>query len=245
MSRHISFTIAGVSRKLTTCCVAERRYSGRPVFRRRSQFGSIGHLSHRGCNISLGVQEHLFFMYATLALIPQELPLLLREYKAGIYSVHLYYAARMILLVRSCFYSIFPIDKHSWRSKLTDAWLADWTDAVHRYNILAGGTAPGDWRSRPDYVHSDIDDKRLYRLRWVFFFKIILKGIVKSFLTDISLYSNLFFAAIYRLKISLLQKQIFFNYSSVTINISLIENSAIVLCERCSVHLRYNTKEYV
>ncbi|XP_024867190.1 protein scarlet isoform X1 [Temnothorax curvispinosus] len=50
--------------------------------------------------IYLLVCENAFFpMYATLALIPQELPLLLREYKAGMYSVHLYYLARMISLV--------------------------------------------------------------------------------------------------------------------------------------------------
>lgn len=48
------------------------------------------------------VCENTFFpMYATLALIPQEMPLLLREYRAGMYSVHLYYVARMISLV-SC-----------------------------------------------------------------------------------------------------------------------------------------------
>ncbi|XP_020285097.1 protein scarlet [Pseudomyrmex gracilis] len=50
--------------------------------------------------IYLLVCENTFFpMYATLALIPQELPLLLREYKAGMYSVHLYYIARMISLI--------------------------------------------------------------------------------------------------------------------------------------------------
>ncbi|KAL6257473.1 hypothetical protein P5V15_011043 [Pogonomyrmex californicus] len=50
--------------------------------------------------IYLLVCENAFFpMYATLALIPQELPLLLREYKAGMYPVHLYYLARMISLV--------------------------------------------------------------------------------------------------------------------------------------------------
>ncbi|XP_036147912.1 protein scarlet isoform X2 [Monomorium pharaonis] len=50
--------------------------------------------------IYLLVCENTFFpMYATLALIPQELPLLLREYKEGMYSVHLYYLARMISLV--------------------------------------------------------------------------------------------------------------------------------------------------
>ncbi|KYN07741.1 Protein scarlet, partial [Cyphomyrmex costatus] len=50
--------------------------------------------------IYLLVCENAFFpMYATLALIPQELPLLLREYKAGMYSVHLYYLARIISLI--------------------------------------------------------------------------------------------------------------------------------------------------
>ncbi|GAB1859723.1 Protein scarlet isoform X1 [Camponotus japonicus] len=50
--------------------------------------------------IFLLVSENTFFpMYATLALIPQDLPLLFREYKAGMYPVHLYYAARMISLI--------------------------------------------------------------------------------------------------------------------------------------------------
>lgn len=48
------------------------------------------------------VCENTFFpMYATLALIPQELPLLLREYREGMYSIHLYYVARIISLVSS------------------------------------------------------------------------------------------------------------------------------------------------
>ncbi|XP_076166930.1 protein scarlet-like isoform X2 [Ptiloglossa arizonensis] len=46
------------------------------------------------------VSENAFFpMYATLALIPQELPLLRREYRAGMYSIHLYYVARMLSLI--------------------------------------------------------------------------------------------------------------------------------------------------
>jgi len=58
--------------------------------------------------IYLLVCENTFFpMYATLALIPQELPLLLREYKAGMYSVYLYYLARMISLVSSIPHSIY------------------------------------------------------------------------------------------------------------------------------------------
>ncbi|KAK1124576.1 hypothetical protein K0M31_005953 [Melipona bicolor] len=45
------------------------------------------------------VSENAFFpMYATLALIPQELPLLRREYRAGMYPVHLYYTARILSL---------------------------------------------------------------------------------------------------------------------------------------------------
>ncbi|XP_053998042.1 protein scarlet isoform X1 [Hylaeus anthracinus] len=46
------------------------------------------------------VSENAFFpMYATLALIPQELPLLRREYRAGMYPIHVYYVARMLSLV--------------------------------------------------------------------------------------------------------------------------------------------------
>ncbi|KAM0733915.1 Protein scarlet [Formica fusca] len=50
--------------------------------------------------IYLLVCENTFSpMYAILALIPQEFPLLVREYKAGMYPVHLYYVARMISLI--------------------------------------------------------------------------------------------------------------------------------------------------
>ncbi|XP_076242450.1 protein scarlet-like isoform X7 [Calliopsis andreniformis] len=46
------------------------------------------------------VSENAFFpMYATLALIPQELPLLRREYRAGMYPLHLYYVARILSLI--------------------------------------------------------------------------------------------------------------------------------------------------
>ncbi|XP_014609041.1 PREDICTED: protein scarlet [Polistes canadensis] len=46
------------------------------------------------------VSENAFFpMYSTLSLIPQELPLFLREYRAGMYSVHLYYLARILSLI--------------------------------------------------------------------------------------------------------------------------------------------------
>ncbi|XP_046816693.1 protein scarlet isoform X2 [Vespa crabro] len=46
------------------------------------------------------VSENAFFpMYATLSLIPQELPLFLREYRAGMYSIYLYYFARILSLI--------------------------------------------------------------------------------------------------------------------------------------------------
>ncbi|KAK2584259.1 hypothetical protein KPH14_006668 [Odynerus spinipes] len=46
------------------------------------------------------VSENAFFpMYATLSLIPQELPLFIREYRAGMYSVYLYYIARILSLI--------------------------------------------------------------------------------------------------------------------------------------------------
>lgn len=57
------------------------------------------------------VSENAFFpMYATLALIPQELPLLRREYRAGMYSIHLYYVARMLSLASRS--QIFPQIKY-------------------------------------------------------------------------------------------------------------------------------------
>ncbi|XP_043270410.1 pleiotropic drug resistance protein TUR2-like [Venturia canescens] len=46
------------------------------------------------------VSENAFFpMYATLSLIPQELPLFLREHRAGMYPSHLYYFSRIISLL--------------------------------------------------------------------------------------------------------------------------------------------------
>ncbi|KAJ8686380.1 hypothetical protein QAD02_022174 [Eretmocerus hayati] len=50
--------------------------------------------------IFIMVSENTFFpMYSTLSLIPQEFPLFFREYKAGMYPVHLYYIARITSLL--------------------------------------------------------------------------------------------------------------------------------------------------
>ncbi|XP_012134592.1 protein scarlet [Megachile rotundata] len=62
-------------------------------------FDQLGIQATQGV-IFILVSENAFFpMYATLALIPQELPLLRREYRAGMYSVHLYYVARLLSLI--------------------------------------------------------------------------------------------------------------------------------------------------
>ncbi|XP_068991650.1 protein scarlet-like isoform X4 [Neodiprion pinetum] len=46
------------------------------------------------------VTENTFLpMYATLATLPQEMPLFLREHRAGLYTPHLYYLARVISLI--------------------------------------------------------------------------------------------------------------------------------------------------
>ena len=46
------------------------------------------------------VSENTFFpMYSTLSVILQEFSLFLREYKAGMYSIHVYYISRFISLV--------------------------------------------------------------------------------------------------------------------------------------------------
>ena len=48
------------------------------------------------------VAENTFFpMYSSLALIPQELPLFLREYRAGMYPAYAYYTSRMLSLVNN------------------------------------------------------------------------------------------------------------------------------------------------
>lgn len=61
-------------------------------------FDQLGIQATQGV-IFILVSENAFFpMYATLALIPQELPLLRREYRAGMYPVYLYYAARILSL---------------------------------------------------------------------------------------------------------------------------------------------------
>lgn len=62
-------------------------------------FDQLGIQATQGV-IFILVSENAFFpMYATLALIPQELPLLRREYRAGIYPIYLYYIARIFSLV--------------------------------------------------------------------------------------------------------------------------------------------------
>lgn len=46
------------------------------------------------------VAENTFFpMYSTVALIPQEFPLFIREYRAGMYSVITYYVSKIFSLV--------------------------------------------------------------------------------------------------------------------------------------------------
>lgn len=62
-------------------------------------FDQLGIQAAQGV-IFILVSENAFFpMYATLALIPQELPLLRREYRAGMYPIYLYYIARIFSLV--------------------------------------------------------------------------------------------------------------------------------------------------
>ncbi|KZC05435.1 Protein scarlet [Dufourea novaeangliae] len=61
-------------------------------------FDQLGIQATQGV-IFILVSENAFFpMYATLALIPQQLPLLRREYRAGMYPIHLYYIARILSL---------------------------------------------------------------------------------------------------------------------------------------------------
>lgn len=59
----------------------------------------LGIQAVQGVVFILVVENTFFPMYATLSLLPQELPLLIREYRAGMYSVHLYYIAKMTSLV--------------------------------------------------------------------------------------------------------------------------------------------------
>ncbi|XP_043799072.1 ABC transporter G family member 3-like [Apis laboriosa] len=62
-------------------------------------FDQLGIQAAQGV-IFILVSENAFFpMYATLALIPQELPLLRREYRAGMYPIYLYYIARIFSLI--------------------------------------------------------------------------------------------------------------------------------------------------
>ncbi|XP_023318365.1 protein scarlet [Trichogramma pretiosum] len=66
-------------------------------------FGSIN-LDQLGIQATQGVifilvSENTFFpMYSTLSLIPQELPLFLREYKTGMFSVKEYYISKVLTL---------------------------------------------------------------------------------------------------------------------------------------------------
>ncbi|XP_026668551.1 ABC transporter G family member 3-like [Ceratina calcarata] len=62
-------------------------------------FDQLGIQATKGV-IFILVSENAFFpMYATLALIPQELPLIRREYRAGMYPISLYYIARILSLI--------------------------------------------------------------------------------------------------------------------------------------------------
>ncbi|CAL7940896.1 unnamed protein product [Xylocopa violacea] len=62
-------------------------------------FNQLGIQATQGV-IFILVSENAFFpMYATLALIPQELPLVRREYRTGMYPIYLYYIARVLSLI--------------------------------------------------------------------------------------------------------------------------------------------------
>ncbi|KOX79247.1 Protein scarlet [Melipona quadrifasciata] len=92
VSRDPSIQIIRILQKVSVAAIAGLCFVG------AVNFDQLGIQATQGVLFIL-VSENAFFpMYATLALIPQELPLLRREYRAGMYPVHLYYTARILSL---------------------------------------------------------------------------------------------------------------------------------------------------
>ncbi|CAD1478041.1 unnamed protein product, partial [Heterotrigona itama] len=95
VARDPSIQIIRILQKVSVAAVAGLCFVG------AVNFDQLGIQATQGVLFIL-VSENAFFpMYATLALIPQELPLLRREYRAGMYPVHLYYTARILSLART------------------------------------------------------------------------------------------------------------------------------------------------
>ncbi|XP_043524917.1 ABC transporter G family member 3-like [Frieseomelitta varia] len=93
VSRDPSIQIIRILQKVSVAAIAGLCFVG------AVNFDQLGIQATQGVLFIL-VSENAFFpMYATLALIPQELPLLRREYRAGMYPVHLYYTARILSLI--------------------------------------------------------------------------------------------------------------------------------------------------
>lgn len=57
--------------------------------------------SVQGAVFILSVENVFMPMYSVLNLFPQEFPLFLREYNGGLYSLGVYYAAKIFAIVRT------------------------------------------------------------------------------------------------------------------------------------------------
>lgn len=125
-------------------------------------FDQLGIQAAQGV-IFILVSENAFFpMYATLALIPQELPLLRREYRAGIYPIYLYYIARIFSLVSKKMFIVsiikymilnfLIIPRNNLKNEcITDTWFNNRAAIVYGDSILVSWIA------------------RQYRNFWIYF----------------------------------------------------------------------------
>lgn len=112
------------------------------------------------------VSENAFFpMYATLALIPQQLPLLRREYRAGMYPIHLYYIARILSLVsnRNAI-NIFPNKQEKESIGILGAWIDSRATDLYFDNILVGRITKQRGSIRIHPARDPTYDKRVDRL---------------------------------------------------------------------------------
>ena len=64
-----------------------------------AQLNQLGIQAVQGVIFILVAENTFFPMYSTLSLMPQEFPLFIREYRTGMYKIHIYYISKLISLL--------------------------------------------------------------------------------------------------------------------------------------------------
>lgn len=98
-------------------------------------------------------------MYATLPLIPSEMPLLLREYNAGLYSLPVYYVSKMLSIVS--FKKNRPTTSTDNKHPIQASRNHRRSRPLHGARLLDVRTAPRRLRLRDDDARRNFNDQRV------------------------------------------------------------------------------------